>query len=187
MSATTTWADPVREELHEMKRTIRTAIHWTLVICLVTILSVSPATAGWLLENLGSGHGASCAPKVARCVVAPQPVCCVVPVCPAPEPTPVCCPPPNACEAPLVMAPVVMSAPVISDCCPGEGVVPMAAGEVISSDESVQRGHQTPPAPPAPVIVDEVPADEVPAEEVPVEEAPVEEAPAEEPSAPAEE
>ncbi|MCC9643031.1 cytoskeleton assembly control protein [Rhodopirellula sp. JC740] len=140
-----------------MNRSLRLTLQWTLVVCMIAILSVSPASAGWLLKRIHGNNAASCEIASDTCCPAPQPVCCepvaCEPVCCEPAPAPTCCD-----SAEIIPAPVV--APMVTDCC-GGGVVgeviveqPLM-GETILSETPVEGGIIE-----APAIVSEKPADE---------------------------
>ncbi len=100
-----------------MKRLVRQALRWTLVVCLIGILSFSPASAGWLLHQIKCGAPPACPPKPACKApvvhyTAPVDVCCVPqPVC-IPEPDPCCC-----------EAPVAQVTPPVNACCDTSGAI----------------------------------------------------------------
>ncbi|WDQ16982.1 SHD1 domain-containing protein [Rhodopirellula sp. P2] len=162
-----------------MKRSLRLALQWTLVVCMIAILSVSPASAGWLLKRIHGKNADCCEIATDTCCTAPEPVCCL----PAPEPVG-CDPAPIPCEsAPTCCGTVEMvPAPVVSSDCCGSVVVPMSEGILVeqpfygestivpmAEGEMIEGGVIEAPAMPAQESTDVAPP--VPAE--PVAEEPV--------------
>src|SRR6056297_2041432 len=176
-----------------MKLTIRQVrlvgqiCRWTMVVCLSAVLSVSPAMAGWMLENLGRGHKASCLParpaKAAACQVAPAcPPPATVMACP-PVAVPTCCPAPTpecavtiqCCPAPMMPTTGMDSAVLQSETAPmatAESWLPMETAPMDSYSEppminnAAQQWEESPspaetePAQPAPEMT--APADPEP-------------------------